>query len=424
MRKVNIALLGFGNVGKGVWKVLNTNKEEISKRYGYEIEIKKVLVKDLNKIREIKLKEGLLTDNFCEILNDESIDVVVEVMGGEFPALEYMLEAMKRKKHIVTANKLCIAKHRNLLLKTSQEEKVFLYYEASVGGGIPIIREINESLRSNKIDSVIGILNGTTNYILTKMEEENMAFEDALNLARDEGFAEFDPSSDIDGYDSLYKLSIISSLCFGISLNPNEILREGIRNIKKEDINCAKKLGYCVKLLAKSSIKNNKVEASVEPCLISKTHLFATVKDVFNAVSIKGNAVGEVISYGKGAGSLPTGSAVVSDILSIIRNDLRYENLNHGKELDNDFSIISKEKIESEFYIRINSNNNEEVIRKLNKVFSNNNIKVSLVTIDKNNLIVMTKKCRDSLINNLINGIKEDLNTDLNVSIIKIENFN
>lgn len=422
MKKVNIALLGFGNVGIGVYKVLDVNKEDIFKRCGYEINIKKVLVRDLNKERAVKVHEGILTDNFCDILNDDSIDIVVEVMGGEFPTLEYILESMKRKKHIVTANKLCMAKHRELLLKTAQENKVLLYYEASVCGGMPIIKQINESLVSNKIEKIVGIVNGTTNYILTKMDEENMSFEDALKLAQEEGFAEADPTSDVDGYDSLYKLSIMSSLCFGTTLNPEKILRKGIRGIEKEDIDYGKKLGYFIKLLATSSVNDKKIEARVEPCLVPKSHSFSTVKDAFNAVSIKGNVVGEVISYGKGAGPLPTGSAVVSDILSIIRTDLKYENLNHDKELKNHFFIESKRNIESEFYIRIKKNGNESIVDEFNKILNKNNIKFS-VTNDKDNVILVTNKCSESLVRNLIEEVKEETKSKLNIKVIRIENF-
>ncbi len=422
MKKVNIALLGFGNVGKGVWRILNANKEDICERYGYEIEVKKILVKDLNKIREIKLQDGILTDNFCDILNNESIDIVVEVIGGEFPALEYVLEAMKRKKHIVTANKLCIAKHREILLKTSLEENVFLYYEASVGGGIPIIKQINESLVSNKIEKITGILNGTTNYVLTKMDEENMSFEEALNIAKEKGFAEVDSSSDIEGYDSLYKLAIMSSLCFKTSVNPKYILREGIENIKKEDIEYARSLGFTIKLLAVASLTDDNIEARVRPCFISRENQFATVKDSFNAISIKGDAVGEVITYGQGAGSMPTGSAVVSDILSILRNDLNYKSVNHYKGLKNELFVANSD-VESEFYIRINQDNNENIIKEFNEEFLSSNIKLSLVTKDKDNLIIITKKCNENILRNLINRVKNNLSVNFNVNIIKIENF-
>lgn len=422
MKKINIAILGFGNVGKGVWRILNANREEIYRRYGYEIEIKKILVKNLNKNREIKLRDGVLTDNFCDILNDNSINIVIEVIGGEFPALEYMLEAMKKKKHTVTANKLCIAKHRELLLKTSLEQKVFLYYEASVGGGIPIIKQINESLVANKIEKITGILNGTTNYILTKMDEDNITFEDALNIAKKKGFAEADPSSDIEGLDSLYKLAIISSLCFKTSINPNQISREGIENIEKEDIEYAKSLGFSIKLLAVASLNNNNIKARVRPCFISKENLFATVKDSFNIISIKGNAVGELISYGQGAGSFPTGSAVVSDVLSIIRNDLNYKNINHDNKIENKFSLVNND-IESEFYIKINLNDNEKIIEKFTEEFSRNDIELSLITKDKKNLIVITKKCSEGLLKKLINRVKNDLGVNFNANIIKIENF-
>ncbi len=247
-------------------------------------------------------------------------------MDGD-QAKEYMIRAMKAKKHIVTANKLVIANWSEELFKIAEEENVLFYYEASVAGGIPIIREINESLTANRIEQIIGIINGTTNYILSKMTIDGISFDEALKEAQEKGYAEADPTSDVDGYDAVYKLAIMASLSFGTKVDHDCIYREGIRNISDIDIEYAKKFGYTIKLLAIAKEENNKLELRVHPTLVPSTHPMANVNDAFNAILIKGNAVGELMLYGKGAGDLPTGSAVVGDIISILRNNVKPSDL-------------------------------------------------------------------------------------------------
>ena len=272
MEKVKIAILGFGNVGTGVWKILHENKKEIMKRSNYEIEVTKILVKDINKKRDIVVAPGILTNNIDDIINDESIKIVVELIGGSSEAKDYMIRAMKAQKHIVTANKLVIANWSKELFKVADAENVLFYYEASVAGGIPIIREINESLTANRIEQIVGIINGTTNYILSKMTLDGSSFDEALKEAQDKGYAESDPTSDVDGYDAVYKLAIMSSLAFGTEVDHDCIYREGIRNISAVDIEYAKKFGYTIKLLAIAKEVNNKLELRVHPTLIPSTH--------------------------------------------------------------------------------------------------------------------------------------------------------
>ena len=231
MKKVRIALMGLGNVGRGVWMILNSNKEEIMKRSGYEVEVAKILVRDINKAREIEVPKNLLTTDINDIIKDDSIKIVVEVMGGIEPAREYMLAAMDRKKHIVTANKMLLATGGDELFEKADKEGVMFNYEASVAGGIPIIKGINESLTANKVERLYGIVNGTTNYILTKMDYDNLGFNEALKEAQDKGYAEADPTSDIEGYDSQYKLAILSSLAFGTKIKVEDVYREGITNV-------------------------------------------------------------------------------------------------------------------------------------------------------------------------------------------------
>ncbi|MDF2879943.1 MAG: homoserine dehydrogenase [Clostridiaceae bacterium] len=381
MNKVKIALLGLGNVGMGVWRILNTNKNEIMKRSGYEIEVSKILVRDISKHRDLNVPKDLLTTDFNEIINDEDIKIVVELIGGAEPALEYMLMAMKHKKHVVTANKLVLATQGEELFNAADEEGILFYYEASVGGGIPIIREINESLTANKIQQLIGIVNGTTNYILTKMTLEGMDFNKALKEAQDKGFAEADPTSDVEGYDVAYKLAIMASLAFGTRVSVESIYREGISNIKAVDVDYAKRFGYVIKLLAIGKEEDNELELSVHPAMIPKIHPLANVNDSFNAIFIKGNAVGDLMLYGRGAGDLPTGSAVVGDIISILRNNLEQLNVTGIKSSAPIKKVRNAGKIPSEFYIRLNVKDKPGVLGEITVIFGSN--KVSILTVNQ-----------------------------------------
>ena len=326
MKKVKIALLGLGNVGRGVWKILKENEEEIMKRSGCKVEIAKILVRNKNKDRGINVPDEIVTTDFNDILKDNSIKIVVEVMGGIEPAREYILESMKKKKHVVTANKMLLATDGDALYKNADKEGVMLNYEASVAGGIPIIQTINESLTANKIQELYGIVNGTTNFILSKMELEGSKFQDVLKEAQEKGYAEADPTSDIEGFDAQYKLAILASLAFGTKIDSDKVYREGITKITDEDMKYAKSFGRVIKLLAIAKDVDGRLELRVHPTMIPETHPLANVFDSFNAVFVKGNAVGDLMFYGRGAGDLPTGSAVVADILSIVRSDVDSDN--------------------------------------------------------------------------------------------------
>ena len=260
MKTVKIALLGLGNVGRGVWNILKMNEEEIMKRSGYKVEVAKILVRDKNKPRTVEVPDEIVTTDFNEILNDDSIKIVVEVMGGINPAKDYILKAMSKKKNIVTANKMLIATNGDELFHKADEEGVMINYEASVAGGIPIIQSINESLTANKIEQLYGIVNGTTNFILSKMELEGSGFDDVLKEAQRLGYAEADPTSDIEGYDAQYKLAILASLAFGTKIDIDKVYREGITKITSLDMEYAKSLGMVIKLLAIVKEKNGKLE--------------------------------------------------------------------------------------------------------------------------------------------------------------------
>ncbi|QAA35102.1 homoserine dehydrogenase [Clostridium manihotivorum] len=375
MEKVRIALLGLGNVGKGVWKILNTNKEAIMKRAGYDIEIAKILVRDKNKYRDIEVPQEVVTTNAEDIFNDDSIKIIVEVMGGLEPAKDYILRAIKNKKHVVTANKLLIATDGKEIFEAAEKNEVIVNFEASVAGGIPVIHGINESLTANKIEEVIGIINGTTNYILTKMTLEGMDFEDALKEAQEKGYAEADPTSDVESYDAAYKLAILTTLAFETNVDVNNIYREGITRITSKDIEYAKELGYVIKLLAIVKEVDDKLELRVHPTMIPSIHPLANVNDSFNAIFIKGNAVGDLMLYGRGAGELPTGSAVVGDIISVLRNDGERASVVTSRYADKE--ITPMDNVSAKYYLRITVKDMPGVLGEIATIFGEEQVSIA-----------------------------------------------
>jgi len=315
--KIKVGLLGMGNVGTGTYKTLDMNREKIFDSTGLDIEITKVLVNDTSKDRGIKLPSEKLTQNPDDIFLDKNIDIVVELIGGIEPASEFMLKAMENGKHVVTANKAAVAANYDKLINTAYKNKVMLRYEASVGGGIPIINALTTALTSNDFEEILGIVNGTTNYIMTQMTEYGLEYSDVLKVAQEKGFAEADPTADVEGIDVANKLSILMAIVFGIRISPDDIPREGITKISKDDITFANNFGYKIKLLCTARKSDNKLECHVQPAFVPLSHPLASVSNEFNAVFVKGNAVDDLMFYGKGAGPLPTGSAVMGDIIEI-----------------------------------------------------------------------------------------------------------
>ena len=421
---MNIAILGMGNIGQGVVKILLENKNEITKRCGEEIVLKKVLVKNLNKKRDVQLEDGVLTDNFNDILQDDSIKIVIELIGGLEPAKAYMLKSMKAKKHVVTANKMVVAEEGDDLFNESEACNVLFHYEASVCGGIPIINGINTSLTANKIKSIFGIINGTTNYILTKMTEEECSFENALKEAQDLGFAEADPTSDVEGYDAMYKLNILSRIAFGTP--SKDIYREGITKIKPIDIKYAKELGYIIKMLAIAREQDGNLELRVHPTMIPFNHPLANVNDSFNAILLNGNAVGDLMFYGRGAGDLPTGSAVISDIISIM-NNMNSKLINQNTIVDRNLSLRNIDDVECEYYIRIMVKDQYGVLANICTIFAKN--KVSILSViqkadrkDNNvNLVFITHKAKESSIRKSLMEIEESDEINSVRNVIRIE---
>ncbi|WP_049382772.1 homoserine dehydrogenase [Staphylococcus epidermidis] len=317
MKELNIALLGLGTVGSGVVKIIEENRQQIKDTINKDIVIKHILVRDKSKKRPLNISHYLLTEDINDILNDNSIDIVVEVMGGIEPTVDWLRTALKNKKHVITANKDLLAIHLKLLEDLAEENGVALKFEASVAGGIPIVNAINNGLNANNISKFMGIFNGTSNFILSKMTHEQTTFKDALEEAQRLGFAEADPTDDVEGVDAARKVVITSYLSFNQVIKLNDVKLVGISDITLADINAASALNYKIKLIGKGTYENGYVNASVEPTLIHKNHQLAAVENEYNAIYVIGDAVGDTMFYGKGAGSLATGSAVVSDLLNV-----------------------------------------------------------------------------------------------------------
>lgn len=317
MEKIVVGFLGCGNIGSGVYRLLTTYGGQIEKNEGVAFEIRKILVRSLGKKRDIPAQ--LLTDRAQDVLDDPQIDVVMEFMGGEEPASSYMIAALKNGKTVVTANKMALASHWQQIVTAAREYGAGLYYEASVCGAIPIIRAMNDSLQANRITSVMGIINGTTNYILTRMSREGAAYADVLADAQRLGLAEPDPTADVEGYDAAYKLSILSTLAFHRHVPVDRVYREGITGVTPLDVQCGKEFGLTLKLLAVAKEEDGRIQARVHPTFVPDSHPLAGVSDAFNAVYVNGHACGEMMFYGRGAGDMPTASALVSDLIKAAR---------------------------------------------------------------------------------------------------------
>lgn len=324
MSIVRVALLGLGTVGSGVVKTLALQEEKLSRRLGKKVEIVKVLVRDLTKKRNVQIDPEILTTNFEDIL-DADAEVLIEVMGGVEPTFDYLYQAMQRGCHIVTANKELLAKQGRELINVANHYQVHLYYEASVAGGIPILNVLRQLLQSNTINQIQGILNGTTNYIIHQMENHGRNYKEVLQEAQELGYAEADPTSDVEGYDALYKIYILSQLIYGEAPNLDQIKREGISKLTTNELQFAKKLGYRIRLIASAQEKEDQLKLTVKPILIPDDHPLANIVDAYNGVFLEGNIVGELLFTGKGAGEFPTASAVVEDLAYLLTQPFKQQ---------------------------------------------------------------------------------------------------
>ena len=325
MKKVNIGLLGLGNIGTGTYKVLEMNRETIQRSLGVEVEITSILEKDTTRDRGIVINPAKFTQDPKEIFEDSSIEIVIELLGGVEPASSLMISAMNHGKSVVTANKAAVAANFLKLIEIAEKNNVEFRYEASVGGGIPVLKVMTSVLRANEFSQVLGIVNGTTNYILTQMTDNKLPYETALTRAQELGFAEADPTADVEGIDAANKLTILTALAFGDYIPPEEIPTEGITKVTPEQIEDAKNRGNKIKLIAKVVKEGQEIKAVVGPMELPMDHPLCGVNNEFNAIYIMGNAVGELMFYGKGAGPLPTGSAVLGDVMDIIEWNKRGE---------------------------------------------------------------------------------------------------
>ncbi|MGJ8619681.1 MAG: homoserine dehydrogenase [Methylophilaceae bacterium] len=381
MKQLNVGILGLGTVGGGTYTVLTRNAEEITRRTGVQIKVIQVADKNIERAKALTNGETNVTDDAFNVVNNPAIDVVVELIGGYTIAKDLILKAIENKKHVVTANKALIAVHGNEIFSVAQKMGVMVAFEAAVAGGIPIIKALREGLTANKNEWVAGILNGTTNYILTEMRDKGLAYQDVIGEAQRLGYAEADPTFDVEGIDAAHKLVIMSAIAFGIPLKFDEAYTEGITNLQQVDIQYAEELGYNVKLLGITKRINEGIELRVHPTLIPEKRLAANVDGPMNAVVVQGDAVGPTLYYGAGAGAEPTASAVIADLVDVARlKDVsemhRAPFLSYQPERVQDLPVIAIEDIESAFYIRLRATDKPGVIAAITKILGD--LKISI----------------------------------------------
>ncbi|MCI6159530.1 MAG: homoserine dehydrogenase [Selenomonadaceae bacterium] len=385
-KEICIGLLGSGTVGTGVARVLTMNQQQIRERVGASLVLKRVLVRDLKKERP-GLEGVEKTDRFEDILEDPDIHIIVEVMGGIHPAKEYMLRALEAGKHVVTANKDVVAEYGHALFDMAAKHHVNFRFEAAVGGGIPIITPLKECLTANRITKILGILNGTTNYMLTKMSECGSDYDTVLKEAQDKGYAEADPTADVEGLDAARKAAILASIAFNSRVKLSDVSVEGITKITPEDISYAKTLGYTVKLLVVGTDSADGIDIRVHPVFLSCEHPLASVNGVYNAIFVHGNALGDAMFYGQGAGSLPTASAVVSDVIAVTRDIERGEITSVGCTCYEDKPICPLERTRSSYYVRLLVDDEPGVLGQIATAFGNAGVSLNSVVQTRRNVV-------------------------------------
>ncbi|MBN2817150.1 MAG: homoserine dehydrogenase [Campylobacterales bacterium] len=404
---IKVGIIGVGTVGTSVAQILKDNADVISARAGTDIVVKSGVVKNLAKDRGLDI---ILTDNVDDVLNDEEIDIVVELMGGVEEPFEVVKRALENGKAVVTANKALLAYHRYELQDIAQD--LAFEYEASVAGGIPIINALRDGLSANHIESIMGIMNGTCNYMMTKMSQEGVSYDAILQEAQELGYAEADPTFDVGGFDAAHKLLILASIAYGIDAKPEDILIEGIDNVRSEDIAFAKEFGYVIKLLGIAKKDADELELRVHACLIPEDEMIAKIDGVMNAISVVGDKVGETLYYGPGAGGNATASAVVANIIDIARSGKSKPMLGFNKPMEGKtLTLKPTANIESKYYLRINVSDKAGVLAKLTKIFENHNISIETILqrpTDKENanLLISTHESLEKNIQAMINELE------------------
>ncbi len=378
--RIEIGILGLGVVGSGTVALLESNRRDIERKVGLPLVIKRIAVRDIGKPRAVQVSRALLTTNAYEILDDPDIDIVCELIGGVHPAHEFVQRALQNGKQIVTANKEMIAKKGFELMEEAAQRGLDFQFEGSVAGGIPIIQPMKNALAGNRIEEVLGIINGTTNYILTKMAREHADFNDVLKEAQAHGYAEVDPTSDIMGYDAQYKIAILAGIAFSSRVNIEDVYVEGITDIGRADIAYAEEMGYVIKLVGVAKCAdddpNGSIQVRVQPALLPKTHPLAATSDVYNAIMVKGDSVGDVMFYGRGAGSGPTGSAVVGDILDVCRNLRANVTGRVGPACFETRAVVPMDDVVTRHYIRMIVQDQPKVLAAISGVFGDHGINI------------------------------------------------
>ena len=425
--RIEIGILGMGNIGSEFVEILQKQTAEIEQASNKKIQISKILVSNLNKKRNTGVNDNVLTTNPDEIFKNENISIVIELMGGVDPAFEYVSKCLDSKKSVITANKDLIATHGKSLFLKAKSNNVSILFEAAVASGTPIISTLIRDLSYSNINSIRAIINGTSNFILSEMEEKNTEFDDALELAQKLGYAEPDPTNDVEGYDARYKLAILSSLSFNTEIEYNKLYVEGISNIDSIDFQYAKELGYSIKLLAIAEKDKNNILARVHPTMIDSNSPLAKISGAMNAVEIKENLLGTVIIQGPGAGPSPTSSGLLSDLINILKNSNNV--LPSAPSLNNKFKVLNIDYLESRFYLRFIVKDKAGVLSKMSNILGQENISIASViqkenvNLDDNyaDLVFMTYKCTQSSVNKALEKINKLSIVETLKSMIRVE---
>ncbi|MDQ3261707.1 MAG: homoserine dehydrogenase [Pseudomonadota bacterium] len=433
MKPMQVGLLGIGTVGGGTFRVLSRNRQEITRRAGREIRIAMVADKALDRARELVGNQAEVVDDAMKVITNPNIDIVVELIGGYSPAKEFVLKAIANGKHVVTANKALLATHGNEIFAAAQKAGVMVAFEAAVAGGVPIIKALREGLTANRIEWIAGIINGTSNFILSEMRSKGKSFEEVLQEAQQLGYAEADPTFDIEGIDAAHKLTIMSALAFGVPMQFDKAYTEGISKLTKQDITYAEQLGYRIKLLGLTRRTANGIELRVHPTLIPAKRLIANVEGVMNAILVKGDAVGPTLYYGAGAGAEPTASAVVADLVDVTRMhtadpEHRVPHLAFQPDALSDTPILPMEDVETSYYLRMRVFDRPGVLADVTRILADNHISIGAM-IQKEpsegeqqvDIIMLTHLCREKNINAARKKIEALDSVDGSITRIRLE---
>jgi len=408
MKPVNVGLLGLGTVGTGVVRIVEGHQEDLQSQVGSAIQIARILVKDRSKLRSVPVETSKLTEDPWEIIRDPEIDVIVEVMGGIASTKAYILEALERGKHVVTANKDLMALHGAEILAKAREHGCDVMFEASVAGGIPIIRTLIEGFSSDRITKIMGIVNGTTNYILSKMSQEGASYHDVLKEAQELGYAEADPTADVEGLDAARKMTILATLGFRANMALEDVSARGISSVTTEDITYAKRLGYELKLLGIAEREDDRISVSVQPTMVRNTHPIAAVGGAFNAVYVYGEAVGETMFYGPGAGELPTATSIVADLVAVVKNMGLGVNGRQSVMAYREKKLMTDEQIESKYFLLLHVDDRAGVLARITQVFAEFEVSLESVLQQPNpsnpdaEIIVITHHANKAAMNRVL----------------------